>query len=666
MPISIFDIPLILDLICNNLTKDDLLPCLQVSRGWFGLFQPQAIRLVEFVNLKKYQTWAILDSAARIRALTIDIADAGWFLDNPTSPCTNLKELYCVDYDYQPKGAYQPVKTPSIVDQTKNALLLVETNPKLRTLSVQHNVWNYRVDHFTESIFKSLASHKSLARIHISLLSITLTFRYTLFNSLPSGLQDFEFCYESLHYLSSDFNEHGVHIAPAPELVTTVLPALERLCLRGSQKQVTSHWQEEVFIPSPFSPVRSRVRSYFFDLEATIMIRRCHRLRDLILRDHYGKLKDLVQLMVVACPDLETIDISSMDAELDTELDADYVDESNGGGDANAEAVTTALTAGYCFAKLREFKIEGGWSSSTNKAIMELVSRSADTLEIAWIDCAAWPAEDESKNPFHISTETSWTLCTQLKELVLYYQGGSLMSDYCWDAFKGHPRATSDASEGEEEDYSVAFSRLEKLRLSVREPLWQECSDGHHTGNSDWSDILYDGNWHPITHEVPRRTPDEDIRARELKRASQRKDREHQLAFVLQVRELYGRLKDLKRLRALEIEWCACSTIRNLTLEDVLRLFYETEFDEDKAKGINFKRREDLSRTRKGWWGPITSADLSWLGLSWPTQAEQKAGADFQQLVSIAREDSRVDPNHAYALLGDPFHRRVGRAWEDW
>lgn len=661
--ISIFDIPLILDIICNNLTKDDLLPCLQVSHDWFSLFQPQVIRHVEFVNLKKYQTWTILDSAARIRALTIDIADADWFLNNPTSLCTNLQELNCVDYDYQPKDLYVSKESLSNVDQTKNALLLVETNPKLLTLSVEHNERKYRDEHFTESIFKSIASHKSLARIFISLPNITSAFRYTLFNNLPGGLRDFEFCYRSLYHKSSDWNEDGVFISSEPELITTVLSGLERLCLRGPQEQATSHWQE-AFIPSPFSPARRYIYSNYLDLEAKVMIRRSHRLRNFILRHYYGKLKDLVRYLAVACPDVETIDILSTDAN----LIVDDLDNNNGGGDTT-QATTTPMTTRSYFTKLKDFRIEGAWSHSTNQAIVELVSQSADTLEIAWFNCGAWRVANEATSPFHIDTMTSWTLCTQLKELVLYYQRGSLMSANYWDAPSNHPHAISGSSE-EEEDYSAAFSRLEKLRLSVRESLWQECSDGYHTGvvfgEDEWRAEGYDDDLQPITLEVPMRTPNDDIRVRELERITQRKEREHQLAFVLQVRELYGRLKDLKRLRALEIEWCACSTIWNMTLEDVLRLFYETEFEEDKANGIGFKRGEDLPRTRKGWWGPVTSADISWLGLSWPTQTEQKAKADLQQLVSIAREDSSVHFNHSYARLSDPFRRRVGRVWEDW
>ncbi|KAF9141570.1 hypothetical protein BGX30_004533, partial [Mortierella sp. GBA39] len=124
--ISIFDIPHILDLICGDLSKDQLLTCLEVSRTWRTNFTLQALRHVRFSNLKSRQTWTVLHSAGLIRSLTIDIADAGWFLDNAfgSSYYANLRELHCVDFNYRqkPKPVGHYFTRPSIVDQSQNAL----------------------------------------------------------------------------------------------------------------------------------------------------------------------------------------------------------------------------------------------------------------------------------------------------------------------------------------------------------------------------------------------------------------------------------------------------------------------------------------------------------------------------------------------------------------
>ncbi|OAQ35256.1 hypothetical protein K457DRAFT_898401 [Linnemannia elongata AG-77] len=659
--VSIVDNPLILDRICDNLTKVDLLPCLQVSRYWFALFQPHVIRRVEFVNLKKRQTWAILDSASRIRHLTIDISDAGWFLDNPKSPCTNLHELHCVDYDYQIKRLedYNIQTCPSVVDQTKNALLLIEINPKLRTLTVDHSEWKYRDDNFTESVLKSLVTHKSLTLIHISIPVLLTDIRFKLYNNLPVGLQDFEFSYKSADVAWIYDEDYRIR---TPKLSTTLLPALKQICLRGTRQRVPSHFRDEKTYISPFSPYSNPDSYYYgpdhvdyndhhplddfvihyYDIEATTLIRRSPQLRDLVLRDHTGKLKDLMQLLITFCPNLETIDLSTKDA---VGQDGDNIE--------TAALTTSPLSPGSRFTKLKEFRIEGEWSSSTHQAIAELVSRSTDTLEIAWFDRRSWQTITDTANPFHIGTEASWTRCNQLKELVLYQEKGFSMSDYCW-GFPGNNESLTalDAAAGKDTSTTPMFSHLEKLKLAVSEPTSLECPDGRHNRfvfrpDSFQSRMAFRHNNQDGV--VDRKT-----------------EREHRLAFVLLVRELYGRLRKLKRLRSLEIEWWACETIQRMTLEYVLQLCYETEFEEDDVRGINFKRREDLPRTSKGWWGPITTVDLSWLGLSWSTQAEQQERADTQQLSLLATKQSNVEPNNSYAQLVDPFRRRVGRIWEDW
>ncbi|KAK3839950.1 MAG: hypothetical protein J3R72DRAFT_492281 [Linnemannia gamsii] len=80
--IYIFNILHILDQICDDISKYQLLACLQVSRTWKLLFTPQTLCHVRFSNLKNHQTWIIFHCASLILYLTIVISDAGWFLNN--------------------------------------------------------------------------------------------------------------------------------------------------------------------------------------------------------------------------------------------------------------------------------------------------------------------------------------------------------------------------------------------------------------------------------------------------------------------------------------------------------------------------------------------------------------------------------------------------------
>ncbi|KAF9146977.1 hypothetical protein BG015_011439 [Linnemannia schmuckeri] len=169
--LTIFEIPHVLDLICNRLATNDLISCTQVSFLWHGIFQSHLIRHIRFVDLNKETTWDIFDHANRIKSLKIDIADGDWFLTdgNPTatatitakettSPCINLEELYCVDFGYFEEPTrptderygdwVYPDATPAVEMNrikpygssgvTTNALRLIQQNPRLHTLTIEH------------------------------------------------------------------------------------------------------------------------------------------------------------------------------------------------------------------------------------------------------------------------------------------------------------------------------------------------------------------------------------------------------------------------------------------------------------------------------------------------------------------------------------------------
>ncbi|KAF9912686.1 hypothetical protein EC991_009422 [Linnemannia zychae] len=87
-----------------------------------------------------------------------------------------------------------------------------------------------------------------------------------------------------------------------------------------------------------------------------------------------------------------------------------------------------------------------------------------------------------------------------------------------------------------------------------------------------------DEDWKPLKDPV--RTTKENAQEREI----QRTKRLHQRGFIIQTRELFGRLKDLKQLRELYIDWIVCSRIQNTSPELALDLLKETE-----AKGTQSK-----------------------------------------------------------------------------
>ncbi|KAK5814571.1 hypothetical protein F5H01DRAFT_414635, partial [Linnemannia elongata] len=133
---SIFDIPVLLDSICDNLSRNQVAACLLVSRSWCDLFLPQISRFVKFDSLgdSQAQVQSILDRAAVIRSLEINLSDGAWFLDKDVA-CTNLRRLYCFDsYDFDSS----PESDFSDFPNTTNAMALVCKNSQLEMLHIRH------------------------------------------------------------------------------------------------------------------------------------------------------------------------------------------------------------------------------------------------------------------------------------------------------------------------------------------------------------------------------------------------------------------------------------------------------------------------------------------------------------------------------------------------
>ncbi|KAG0046551.1 hypothetical protein BGZ89_005267, partial [Linnemannia elongata] len=104
------------------------------------------------------------------------------------------------------------------------------------------------------------------------------------------------------------------------------------------------------------------------------------------------------------------------------------------------------------------------------------------------------------------------------------------------------------------------------------------------------------------------------------------------------VRELFGRLKDLKQLRELEIDWTVCYSISEMMLQDAQELFRETEGKANNNNG-------GYERPSKGWWGEVTQEDLDWLCLPWYSRpAPQSSGAPSEIIKAAAHQYKNNTP----------------------
>ncbi|KAF9538590.1 hypothetical protein EC957_006429 [Mortierella hygrophila] len=387
LSLSIFDIPLILDLICDNLTKDDLLPCLQASRGWHDLFKPQILRYVRFADLKKQQTWNILDRAAGIRLLTIDISDAGWFLNNPYSPCVNLLTLRCVDFGYLEPGDYNEYYDYNLddigdlnltgrpVDPNTNALNLVQSNLNLTALEVIHERQHYRANHFTPAVFLSISNHQSLSLIKIELdIVLPGSFLFAVLQHLPQPLEDLLFSVKGLRR--------------QPGTSTTAQPTSQQ---HHSLRRVTlspcCYWDDnEDDQTSEDIPFNGAIIS---------LVRCSPHLVDLKVSSYCGHVAVLLQVLADHCADVETIDF-----------------------EGHSHTVPNVVTLTGSLLCLREFRLAGYYTANNEdegQLVPTFLHRSSSTLEVISIE-PSFDLPNSAINPFAATEWNFWLECPRLRE----------------------------------------------------------------------------------------------------------------------------------------------------------------------------------------------------------------------------------------------------------
>ncbi|KAG0272993.1 hypothetical protein BGZ95_011218, partial [Linnemannia exigua] len=368
----------------------DLWPCLQVSRYWHDLFKPQALRYVRFADLKKHQTWTILNNAAGVHCLTIDIADAGWFLDNPYSPCINLRTLRCVDFgyvqpldynDYDFNLDYDDFNTRlaiNPVDPRTNALNLVQLNPKLTTLEVIHGRQRYRANHITPSTLVSISKHQSLSLLKIDLdVAIPESFLVALLQHLPLSLEDLSFSAKDVRTPSG------------------ALPAMTGLTLRerNNLRRITIRPCSIWFYEDVTSNAERSAHDFILPL-----LQHSPQLVDLSLLRYCNPFIGILQTLTEFCPLVETIDYD---------------------GYSHASAEVAVLTGSL--SHLREFRLIDYCKvvkEEEQRLIPNFLRRSSATLEVISVKFDLH-THYFGTNPLRIAAWNFWPECPRLREYTL-------------------------------------------------------------------------------------------------------------------------------------------------------------------------------------------------------------------------------------------------------
>ncbi|KAF9551856.1 hypothetical protein EC957_004179 [Mortierella hygrophila] len=666
---SALEIPLISDLICKDLTRKDLFACIQVSHHWHDAFQPQLDRFVRLdTNPRKsppHLIRQVLDRAAQIRSLQVDISDGGWFLPKEDSViagrsgstmalggatagrCINLQELSCLDFGYQPRPGrgnegyfYHAPDRPSIVPQSSNALRLIQHSPKLQFLYIHHARQFYRTDHFSTEVLEAISNHKSLRRIKIHLeYAVDDEFRMRLLQHLPEGIEDFELvCRPS-----------QVSRPPPPQVIDPApLLSLKRLCLlsdiprqNSSSDSRSSYWDQARFLKDDFSEFRYGYPDWLI----IPLTKQSPQLSKLAIAGYHGYPNTLLQSLVESCPDLDTIHLGGTNCSHHPTMhllrDIPYYHND----DDMVPAIWDRTPLKGVFEKLREFMATGFsnnmWSDRGYEDVSGLLVRSTETLERVFVqsDDGGW----SHPIPFRAGRRgdgLSWADCKELKELTI--EPISRMNFSFLDKSpippSPPPHSPPDPDSDSDDDglfnnlaaladnnsINTAFKSLTNLRLtSLGDPDSCNCSRIFFDYSRYWSQT-------PTLDDYLEQPP------QKYSEAIMRSYHHHRVLFIRRMRELFGRLKAVGSLKKVDLDWSdLCIVVKSMTQEVVLELLKNTE---DKEEGAEKDICTDsgllstVARSDQGWYGPMTLDDLAWLGLQWPTRAEILAEKEKRQL----------------------------------
>ncbi|KAF9296644.1 hypothetical protein BGZ74_010233 [Mortierella antarctica] len=244
-PTSVFEIPLLMDLICENLFKDEIATCRLVCRAWSRYFEPplwQDWKLGDDHELDPEHQQILADYGRCARDLVVCMSEKGTigsFLQElalRSNACVglSLSSLDC--------SSIQGSKTPqdnSAVART--VYYLIQKNPGLRNLSIAdvsfHKLMNLDPVVTDGGLFSVLADHTNLRTLVLSSSrSVSDGQARALLQHIPVNLQVLEASWElSSHDKKKRF----------PDIGWKSNNSLRRLRLRGSFK----NYENSVLVP---------------------------------------------------------------------------------------------------------------------------------------------------------------------------------------------------------------------------------------------------------------------------------------------------------------------------------------------------------------------------------------------------------------------------------
>ncbi|KAG0348433.1 hypothetical protein BG005_011533 [Podila minutissima] len=175
--VSIFDITLIVDSICQSLSAHDIQACPRVNRQWASIFKPYAwhtVNVSSIAVLTEDNIGTLLENKRWIRSLAV----AAQHIEKISSlGLTSIQELTLYDENFGHTYKGDPVNVDAII-------CLIDNNKGIKSLEIELNWYNYVSKKLSPALLLAIGRLPSL---------IKLTWR------VPKGIESSEFSQCLLH-----------------------------------------------------------------------------------------------------------------------------------------------------------------------------------------------------------------------------------------------------------------------------------------------------------------------------------------------------------------------------------------------------------------------------------------------------------------------------------
>ncbi|KAK3824728.1 MAG: hypothetical protein J3Q66DRAFT_325919 [Benniella sp.] len=214
-PVSVFDIPLLLDTICAMLDPQDIGNCAMCSKEWYSSFGPYRFQSVNITSSHQDKNTFLLNNSHHIRDLTIDLCYFETFVDPNCNRLQNLTlgfsyekneesdrddgkldEMELDELEYTKLDKADPeILDPSLpkIYNPACAAKLIQECPSLRVLCLSNAYGSEtrRAVPITRPILEAINNHAFLTKIEVT-FSMKCRMFSILLNHLPQQLQELD------------------------------------------------------------------------------------------------------------------------------------------------------------------------------------------------------------------------------------------------------------------------------------------------------------------------------------------------------------------------------------------------------------------------------------------------------------------------------------------